>query len=182
MPQAGFQWRWLIFNSCKRIFSTDYNMFQSYVYVVIREGGVKSYNRFSIIQYIKFRKTRTSKRCNINACTLRYNHYYALLHFWRSIVSFLCFKMFLSVRTLFCRCKHQFVYRCACTEDKNTGNPSLFNVNSLHSHVRKVSIIWEKQCMKAYNIFLLWLRIKLLVFIAFKFIFISIFKRLIHKN
>ena len=125
---------------------------------------------------------KTPKNCNINACTSQYNHYYALLHFWRSIVSFLCFKMFLSVRTLFCRFKHQFVYRCACKEDKNTGNPSLFNVNSLHSHVRKVSIIWEKECMKAYNIFLLWLRIKLLVFIAFKSIFISIFKRLIHKN
>ena len=84
--------------------------------------------------------------------------------------------MFLSVRSLFCRCKHKFVKRCACTEDKNTGDSSLFNVNSLHSHVRKVSIIWAKQCMKAYNIFLLWLRIKLLVFIAFKFIFIYILK------
>ena len=79
----------------------------------------------------------------------------------------------------FLGCKHEFVYRCARTESKNTGKSSLFNVNSLHSHVRKVSIIWAEQCMKACNIFLRWLLIKLLLFMAFKISFICfIFSRI----
>ena len=94
-------------------------------------------------------------------------------------VSSLCFRMFCLYVRDFLGCKHEFVYRCARTEFKNTGKSSLFNVNSLHSHVRKVSIIWAEQCMKACNIFLRWLLIKLLLFMAFKISFICfIFPRI----